>query len=332
VQSVGKSVNRIQLSVILVNYNTKDFTKNCITSIGQNIAGISYEIIVVDNNSADNSVEFLNKLFGNKVQVIPCQHNYGFAIANNIGVVKSRGEFVLFLNTDAIISNDIINKLVSYLVNNPEVSAASCRLLNSDGSIQLNNYKMWSLSLELMRRSKIKLLIGDKVQDLALKALRALSLKDNNIFTYLNSSNQQIATVEVNNISGACFLVRREILDSVGCFDENYFLYYEDVDLCKKIIGDGGKIVLLPDLGVVHLVGASDPNKQFGFVQLEELKSCFYYFQKHHGRISNAILKNFMFGLHLLQYQRAKRRYGSADNKKNELFFLKSALRIINES
>src|SRR6185369_7949700 len=241
-----------KLSIIILNYNTKELTKKCIESIVGTVTSIPYEIIVVDNGSSDGSVDeiksakFKVQNYSSKLKVIETGENVGFAKGNNAARDVVKGEYVLFLNSDTIIHPNSIEKTVVYLDEHKDVGVVTCKLVLADGSLDRD-----------ARRSFITPWIGLTHLFLRLDRLFPTSkLFAQYWYGYISPD----ATHEVDVIQGAYFLTRKEILDKVGWFDEDYFLDAEDIDLSWKIKHAGWKLIYYPEVSILHLKGATKGN------------------------------------------------------------------------
>lgn len=248
------------VSVIIVNYNTENLLDNCIKSIKEKTKEIDFEIIVVDNKSTENS---LNKLIEEHkdINFILSDKNWGFGVANNIGVKHARGEFLFFLNPDTILINNAILELHNYLINQPLVGICGGNLYKEDMSPCSSLYDIDFLHLEYQILLNKKRVPG------------------------FNYSNDPKFT---NVIVGADFLIRRQIFDDLEGFDQDFFMYFEEVELCYRVHKNGYKIASVPKAKIIHLQGGSAENKN------EELKkwsysehwySKFLFFRKTKGSI-----------------------------------------------
>jgi GT2 family glycosyltransferase len=189
----------MDLSIIIVNWNSAEFTKNCIASLHSTIEGLDYEIIVVDNASDDDIFGALKGCFP-PVELICLEHNIGFARANNLGVEHSRGANILFLNPDTLVLNDAIRTMVSALRSRPEIGAVGCRLLNHDSTLQMSCVQPFPtlinqlLGIECLRR---------RWPRLRLWGMRAV----------FSGERQSLSEVDV--VSGACLMMKREAYEQV---------------------------------------------------------------------------------------------------------------------
>ncbi|MBI5326081.1 MAG: glycosyltransferase [Ignavibacteriae bacterium] len=234
------------ISVIIVNYNVKDFLFQCLKSVEKasdlvRKSGFTTEIIVVDNNSTDGSIDYLLQNFPN-VNFISLSDNLGFGKANNIGVEKSSGKYLLILNPDTVIEEDNLLKMFNYMESNPEIGAAGCKVLNSDGSFQLSCRRglptPWASFSKLFGLQKL--------------------FPKSKFFGKYNLTYRSIdETYYIDILIGAYMFVKREAFESVGGFDEIYFMYGEDIDLCYSIQRKGWKISYFHETSIIHYKGES---------------------------------------------------------------------------
>lgn len=232
------------LSIIIVNWNGKELTENCIESIlltsRDRIENNEYEIIVIDNGSTDGSIEYL-KSYNRPVKLIINKQNTGYAPACNQGMKEASGNYVLLLGNDTVILDEALEKCVRFLDENSSCGAVGCKLLNPDGSAQ-NNCKKFPKFI-------------------------------NGFFTYLSLGNlnhdydmdwfEYDETREVEQISTTFLMLRKNLLENIGYFDENYNILYNDVDLCKRIWESGSKIYFLNTAEIIHLGSQSTKKADF---------------------------------------------------------------------
>jgi GT2 family glycosyltransferase len=250
----------VDLSIVIVNWNTRDLLLDCLASISENVRELSVETIVVDNASSDGSAAAVRERFP-EVRLIESPSNLGFAGANNLGIKGARGDLILFLNPDTVISDNSIGGLVAYMTNHTEVGAAGCRLLNEDGSVQTSFWMRFpSLGWLFM-----KCLYLDKLtrQEQAVAAAGG-------------------APVQVAHLLGACIITRKSIVDRVGGFDESFFLYLEETDLCRRIHDLGHEIHYLPDLSIIH-VGQQSSNQAAEWANTEFYLNIYRFLRRTHG-------------------------------------------------
>lgn len=227
-------MKNLELSIIIVNFNTKNLTLKCIESIKRNKPKSSFEIIVMDNGSTDGSVDALKKLTG--IIFVDNKSNLGFAKANNIGIKKASGRYILLLNSDTQVKKGSIDKLLEYAKKNKNVGAVTSRLVEPNGKYQASIYHLPNVVNAVK-----EYWFGQKGE----------------YEKYLPKTDKPL---KVDAAVMASFLITPEVLKEVGYLDERYFMYFEDLDYCRRIKKKGLDIVYLPDSKVVHYHGASGKN------------------------------------------------------------------------
>lgn len=249
--------NNTDVSVIFVNYKTKDLTINAIKSVIEKTEGLNYEIFVVDNNSQDGSAEAIEKEFPD-IKVIKNPENKGFGSANNIAIKQSKGKYVLCLNTDTLLVNNAIKIMFDFMENNPKTGICGGILYNSNMQITNSAGPFPCLYLLLWK-------LG----------LRNIFKKH---YNYISGNN--CIPEKVDFIVGADIMFRKSVLDDIGLFDENYFMFFEESDLCYRAKKANYDIKLVKDAKIIHLEGKSTKN----LLQKKKMfkKSEFYYFRKHY--------------------------------------------------
>lgn len=276
----------MELSIIIVNWNTRDYLKDCLKSILENIKNVSFEVIVIDNNSSDGSAEMVKNEFP-YVKLIASDVNTYFAKGNNIGYEISDGDYIAFLNPDTIIYPNTYETAVAYLRTNPQVGAISCKFMNPDGSFQRGYHRRFpNISTIFFCFTPFGGFI-DK---------HFLKRRYECIYLYNDKNFDKIEKIDQ---PGATFMVvPRVILEKIGVFDEKFPLLFNDVDLCKRIWEAGFEIHLLPYIAITHYGGRGV--KQLGFaVHKYFFMGCYRYFRKHHG-ITSALLVSTLFLTNLL--------------------------------
>ena len=231
----------MDLSIIIVNYKSKDFTEGCIKSIYENTSNISFEIIVVDNNSADGCIDMLIEKYSD-VKGYQNTENAGFSKANNIGVEIAIGRYLLFLNPDTVIIDRALEKMVEFLDVNVKVGVAGCRVENIDGSLQ----RACRRSIPTPMSSFFKLTGLSKMFPKS-KLMSKYNL------SYMNENEE----IEVDAVSGAFLIFRREVFQDIGGLDEDYFMYAEDIDFCYRAKKKGWKVMYYPEARITHFKGES---------------------------------------------------------------------------
>lgn len=230
-----------KLSIIILNYNTKELLADCIKSLKKCRDEAPFEVIVSDNDSKDGSAEMVRKKFP-EIKVLEGK-NVGFSKGNNRAKPYCKGELILFLNPDTIVNKGVIGSTVSYMDKNPSVGALSCKLILPNGSLDKDTRRSFPTPWVSFTH-------------LVLKADRLFP--NSKLFAkYWYGYIPDDITQEVDVIQGAFFLARKNVLDKVGWFDEDYFFNGEDIDLCWKIKKKGYKIIYYPEVFIYHIKGAS---------------------------------------------------------------------------
>lgn len=253
----------VALSVIIVSFNTCKMTLECLQSAFAATEGIDAEFWVVDNASTDGSVDAIRKEFPS-VRIIASDSNLGFGAANNRAMEAAAGELFLLLNSDAFPRQDSIRTLMQTMRRNGRAGAVGPRLLNSDGSLQHSCFRFPS-PLHCWR------------ENLWLSALFANSDRFGDYRRWRHDAERL-----VDSVSGACMMVRREVFEQVGGFDETFFMYSEETDWQRRMRDAGWLIVFTPASEVVHLGGGSGANDA-ARINRHFFNSLDYYQWKHHG-------------------------------------------------
>ena len=255
----------IDLSIIIVSYNTKDLLKKCVDSVTEELGNskITGEIIVADNASTDDSVKVAKGL---GVSVIQNRENLGFGGANNLGAKQAKGRYLLFLNPDTEVKEGALGKMVEFMDENPEAGIASCRLVNPDGSFQPQ---------------------GGYLPRLSTVAVWALFIDDIPLVGKLLPSYQmRSGSWRVGWEGGTAMAVRRQAWEQLGGFDEKIFMYGEDVEICYRANKIGWKVMINPEAEIVHVGKASGGRWVTG-----EVRGLLYIFKKHKPGWEMPILK-----------------------------------------
>jgi len=257
----------LDISIVIVSFNTREILLNCLESIQKHTERISYEVIVVDNASEDKTIEAIAKRFLG-VQMIANDDNRGFSAANNQGIVSSKGKRIAFLNPDTLLTENSFQKIFAYMESHPEYS-----ILGS-GIVDENNLpcpiRLWE----------------DTPQDAVFKVLNLY-----NPSSELKKMGEMKAK-EAQVISGCCFVVDRELIESIGLMDENYFLYNEEDDLCRRARKQGKKICFFPETAVQHMQGQSTHQNRFREkVILKTYQSNLYFYSKYYSYFWNLVLR-----------------------------------------
>lgn len=258
----------VEISFIIVNWNTRDILLNCLNSIYKTVKDINFEIYVVDNNSTDGSQEAVKNDFPD-VKLIENSTNTGFARANNQALGAMQGKFAVLLNTDTILQEGAIKNLLSFMNSSPKTGIAGVQLLNDDGSKQNSIDNFPSLETEIFNKSFLRILFSKK---------------------YPSKRRNYHSPIEVDSVIGACMMVRKEAMEEVGFFDEDYFIFLEETDLCFRMHKNGWKVCHVPDARVFHISGHSKKRTPCES-QIEYYKSLYKFFRKNRGGVSYIILR-----------------------------------------
>ena len=263
----GVRKDAMDLSIIIVNWNTREFLLACVRSIFENEHRKNWEVIVVDNGSQDGSAEEIRKTFP-RLQIIENEKNVGFSKAVNQGLQKASGRYVLLLNPDTQVKNEAIERLVSFMDANSGVGVAGAQLLNSDGSKQNSIANFPSLTTELLNKNLLRWLLPKK---------------------FPGKGRVYPEPIDVDSVIGACMMVRRKAIEQVGLLDEDYFLFLEETDWCYRMKKAGWKIYHVPQAEVYHFQGKSAEGR-IEKAKIEYYRSRYQFFWKHRGSFHSVLL------------------------------------------
>lgn len=268
-----------KISIIIVNYNVRDFLVNALQSLQKSLRNISHEIFVVDNASIDDSIIVIKKEFPDVI-VIENEENLGFAKANNLALKRCKGDFILLLNPDTLVGEDTISGMINFFEKNPFAGVAGCKILNADGSLQLacrRSYPTpWSSFAKLSGLSsffpKSKLFGGYNL-------------------TYMDPNK----TYEVEALSGSFMMFHREVYDDIGGLDESFFMYGEDLDWFYRAYKKGWKIFYVHSTQIIHFKGES--TKKSDFDAVKKFYEAMHLFVKKHYRSTSLIVPILRMGI-----------------------------------
>jgi len=258
----------VDLSIIIVNWNSKDYLDKCLASLPSGMDGLQYEIIVIDAASFDGCDRMLGEKYP-RVRFIQSEKNLGFAGANNAAFKVSKGRSVLFLNPDTEIIGSAIQRMHEQLQHLPEAGAVGCKLLNADRTVQTSCIQSIPTILNQILDSEYLRARWPK------SALWGMSP--------LYEEGAQPRVVEA--ISGACVMLKREVFEKVGWFSEEYFMYAEDIDLGYKVTRTGFRNYYVPDVTVVHFGGGSSQGAASNFSVVMMRESIWRFLSKTRGQI-----------------------------------------------
>jgi len=265
----------MDLSIVILNYKTKGLVKQCIRNVMVSTANLDYEIIVVDNNSEDGIEEMLSENFP-EIKFIQTGNNLGFAAGNNAGIKHTKGRYVMTLNPDVTVLNGSIKKMHEFMEANSNVGIVGPKLINPDGSFQISCRTFQTPKYILYRRTPLGMLPFAKRQ----------------LDKHLMLDFDHLSNKEVDWFLGACMLIRKEVLEKVGLFDERFFMYLEDMDLCRRVWMNNYKVYYLSGAEMVHLFERASANDNWNFLRLNKLTrihmaSGIKYFAKYLGVKNN---------------------------------------------
>lgn len=282
------------LSIIIVNWNTKELLRKCIQSIMSNAPSFNYEIIVIDNASSDGSADMLKYELAKdqyldrfdsvtNAHVIINEQNLGFAKANNQGIKRAKGEYILLLNPDTEIQHNCLQRTVNFMAQHQDIGILGCKLLNPDKTIQSSVRRFPTLSSQALILLKLHNLFPNQA------TLKKYYMSD---FDYEKSQ-------EVDQVMGAYFLINKKVIDKIGELDEKYWIWFEEVDYCKQAKKAGFKTYYYEDAETIHQKAQSF-NQVLGIKKQVYLNnSLLHYFNKFHSIFSVLIIL-FLYPISLL--------------------------------
>lgn len=257
----------VDLSVVIVNRNTKDLLLDCIDSINATVPPCTFEIWLVDNASSDGSIEAVKRSFP-EVKCIENNKNLGFAKANNLAIRQANGRYVVLLNTDTVLTQSALRILIEFMDSNKDVAICGGQLLNGDGSLQNSIANIPTLATELLNKSLLRRLFPVR---------------------YPGKENLFERPTEVESVIGACMVVSKDAIDRVGLLDETYFFFLEETDWCLSMRKKGWRIFFHPSARIFHLQGQTAKKNNIA-ARIEYWRSRYSFFRKHYSVMENIIL------------------------------------------
>jgi GT2 family glycosyltransferase len=256
----------MKLSIIIVSWNTCELTLKCIKSVFEYLKDIDFEVFVIDNNSTDNTVQELEKLDYQNLEVIKNKENAGFSKGNNIGIKQAQGDLILLLNPDAEFIDNSLLKIIEYINSDSKIGVVGPKLLNIDRTLQRSCRRFPKLIDQFFIQLKFYNFFPNKISSIRK-------------YFMLDFDHNEIK--EVDQVMGAAMLIKKQVLDEVGLFDEKFWSTFEEVDLCKRIKDKGLKIYFNPECQIIH-------HKEQSFKQVASLRkqvnynhSMYRYFRKY---------------------------------------------------
>jgi hypothetical protein len=278
-----RNTQKLIVSIVILTWNSEKYVKRCLDSTYENLPKNDFEIIVVDNGSKDGTLSILEsyRKAQSNFKFIALDKNYGTTVSRNIAIKKSKGEYILILDSDTEIKKGALKELVTVLDSEERIGLVAPRLLYPDGSVQFSYKKFPTLTLKILKGLPIRKLnlLGEKME-----------LYESKI--YSKDFNEAIG---VDYCISACWLVRKKALEEVGLFDENIFYAPEDVDLCIRMWLNGFKVIYNPKVTVIH--HTQRVSKKNFRIAILHAKGLIYYFAKYRylfsrDRIYKSIKKN----------------------------------------
>lgn len=264
----------MDLSIVIVNYNTKDLLKQTIESVINNTKGIEYEIWVVDNSSKDGSVEMVQEEFKD-VKLIASKENLGFPKGNNVAIKKATGRYILLLNSDTKVIGDNLQHCVSYMDQHEEIGALGCKVELPDGTLDHACKRGFPTpEASLYYFLKLNKIMKNKRKYGAYTA------------SYLGEDE----IGEVDALMGAFMMIPRTVIDKIGMLDEEFFMYGEDIDWCYRIKEAGYKIMYYPKEKIIHYKGSSSKKKK-AKTTYEFHRAMILFYRKHYNDKYNIFVK-----------------------------------------
>ncbi len=267
----------MKLSIVIVSYNVGNYLKNCLNSINKTASPLNPEIIVVDNNSTDDSHKILQTNFP-ELKVIKNTTNYGFAKGANIGMRQAQGEFILLLNPDTLVLECAVTSMLEYMQSHPEIGIMGPQLQDADGSLQHSCRSFPTWSVYFSNRQSL---------------LNRFSPNNKWSKKYLLKQIDHRKIQEVDWITGCGLLLRKKMLEELDYLDEDFFMYIEDVDLAQRAKGKNWKVVYFPPARLIHYQSRSVIQNRGGML-VEHHRSMYHYYLKHFPK--NPVVRVLVFG------------------------------------
>ncbi|MHB1355717.1 MAG: glycosyltransferase family 2 protein [Anaerolineae bacterium] len=275
----------VDLRIIIVSWNVSTLLEACLRSIYTMDSGLySYEVVVVDNASSDNSVAMIQTQYP-QVLLISSIVNLGFTRANNLALADCKARYALLLNPDTEVTEGAIQRMLEYLDAQPEMGLVGPRLVYGDGRPQPSRRRFPTLGMALAESTPWEWHFPHNRLACA----------------YRMEDRPDSATQEVDWITGACILVRRKVWEQVGAFDEQFFMYSEELDWCRRIRMAGWKVIYLPTATVIHYEGASS-GQVVAARSIRFNASKVHYFAKHHGWLQAMVLRVLILAMYVYEW------------------------------
>ncbi|MFC1981322.1 glycosyltransferase family 2 protein [Chloroflexota bacterium] len=270
--------NNPTVSIIIVSFNVKELLRKCILSIEEKFVGISYEIIVVDNNSKDRNQEMIENHFP-AIRLVKNKANLGFAQANNQGIKIAKGEYIILINSDTEIMNNHIKDAIAHMEENLHIGILGPKIFFPNGNLQTSAVRFRTILSVFAHHFKLKnVLPSETIRKFVI--INFGKFLGKTIKSYLQVYREDNNPFMVDWVTGAFMLIRKEVFKDIGYLDEDYVMYSEDEDFCLRANKAGWKMVYYPRLEIIHHVGASVTGNPL--ISAERYRSSLIFWHKHH--------------------------------------------------
>lgn len=259
------------ISIVIVNYNTKDYLYNCVHSIVNNKSRLDIEIIIVDNLSTDESLKSI-KINFSFISIIENSINIGFAKANNIGISNSSGKYLMLINPDVVLMEGCLDKIFDFMESNNSIGILGPKILTSDGKVQRS-----CMGFPTIWNTLCRALYLDKI-------FPRVEIFGGLLLTYWNHDCNK----SVDVINGCFWAVRRKAIENVGLLDETFFMYGEDIDWCRRFHDNGWDVVFFKNAEAIHFGGVSSSGAPIRFY-IELQNANLRYWRKYKNKISQSV-------------------------------------------
>lgn len=274
---------KLDVSIIIVNFNTKQLTLNCINSIFEYTTGVDFEVILIDNGSTDGSVELFSKDI--RIRFIESGGNIGFGRANNLGYSQSKGDYIFLLNSDTILLNNAVKIFFDKIRELPSNIACIGTILKGQNMQEIHSYGVFpSFTSELLSRTMGPI-------------LRIFKIK---LYLYDNPNIRKEKCFAVDYITGADLFIKKTALEKCGAFDPDFFMYYEETELQRRFCDAGFINMIIYGPSIIHFFGGSNTEKKASLNRrIMSLNSCFIYLQKKNSPYKYYIFRTLLFFMSL---------------------------------
>lgn len=257
-------MNNPKISIVIVSWNVRELLKKCLKSIYDNAGKTSIEVIVIDNASTDASADMVEAEFPQVIS-IENKKNVGFAVANNQGILRSRGEYVLALNPDTKLMPETLQHMIKFMDRKKNVGIAGCKHRNPDFTLQpsVRAFPTWSAMFFLFTKMAKMFPVSPPM------------------WHYFRKDLDYKLTQPVDQVAGSFFMMRREMLNEIGLFDENFFIWFEEVDMCKRAKNNSWQVWYYADTDIIHYGGQSFAQQVLVRNQKDFFRSATYYMVKN---------------------------------------------------